>query len=580
MNLTGTSVSPAQAHIDAPAVLTRAIRYSIIFFFFAALHSVVLSARLDPEHISEPADDFLLFIAQDQIIAPIFAGSLFILLFLQKAHPFASKWPMVHSVQLTRWTVPLICLTALLLSWAAATFIHHSFDMSLDEYMSWFQARIFLQGKLLAELSPGDFESSRFLQPFFAYRDEHHHLWASQYRPVFAAFRALFDYFAAGSLLNPALAVLSVWAIVDISKRLFPDVSEAPLLAAVLLLVSPQFLMTAASGFAFTAHLALNLLWLALFLRGSLRAHWLAAAVGVLAIGLHQVHFHVLFAAPFLLALLAGKLGSRTGIIPYMVCYSLALPLWVVWPEISVWLQTGDASVLPRSLADVDYLRNYLHYRSANAADLSGNAVVHTLTNVFRYFLWLSPVILPLSIVAMIKHRSIGLVPLLCGLSFLLTAVATHVLMSNQMHAWGTRYYHPVLGCTLLLAVAGYCALKRSEQGQSLLRGVWALAIASAVVLLPWRAVQVDAKVGPRATVQRAIEAIDADYVLIDPYLWFGSDYVRNDPFLTNRPRIVFSTVLPAGLAPTEKVVVLGEDDLIKMGLPTGTLLERGRSSP
>jgi hypothetical protein len=452
--------------------------------------------------------------------------------------------------------------------------------LSLDEFLSSFQARIFLEGKLFAELPAAEFASSKYLQPFFAYRDQSHHLWASHYRPVFAAMRALFGYFGAGGLLTPTLAALSVWAIIDIAKRLFPDVSEAPLLAALLLLLSPQFLMTAASGFAFTAHLALNLAWLSLFLRGSLRAHWLAAAIGFFAIGLHQVHFHVLFAAPFLLALLAGKFGSRGAIVPYVVSYSVALVLWIMWPEIAVWLQTGDSSVLPRSLAEVDYFRNYLNFRVQTAEDISTNGLTHTLTNVFRYFLWLSPVILPLSIVALIKHRSVGVVPLLCALSFLVSAAGTYLLMPNQMHAWGMRYYHPVLGCSILFAVAGYCALKRTIQDQSLYKGMWVLAIASAVVLLPWRAIQVEAKVGPRAAVQRAIEAIDADYVLIDPHLWFASDYVRNDPFLRNRPRIVYSTELPAGLAPAEKIVVLGEGDLIKMGLPTGTLLERGHTWP
>ena len=569
--------SPAHAHAEAPAALTRAVRYAIGFFLLAGFHGIVVGTRLDPQRISETANPFLLFVAQDQIFAPIFAGLLFILMFLTNARPIMGNETVGW---LTRWTVPLTCVMAFVLSWVAAIFIHHSFDLSVDEFMSSFQARIFLDGKLLADVPPADFANSEFLQPLFVYRDETHHLWASHYRPVFAAFRALFGLFGADSLLNPALAALAVWAIIDISKRLFPDVSEAPLLAAVLLLVSPQFLMTAASGFAFTAHLALNLVWLSLFLRGSLRAHWLAAAIGVLAIGLHQVHFHVLFAAPFLLALLAGKFGARTAIVPYVVCYSLALPLWVTWPEISVWLQTGDSSVLPRSLADVDYLRNYLSYRSANAEDLSGNGLAHTLTNVFRYFLWLSPVVLPLSIVALMNRRSVGLVPLLCGLSFLLSVVAMHVLMSNQMHGWGTRYYHPVLGCTVLLAVAGYCALKRSTQGGSLRTGVWVLAVASAVVFLPWRAAQVEAKVGPRAAVQTAIDALDADTVLIDPHLWFASDYVRNDPFLTNRPRILYSAVPPPSLAQAGSVVVLGQDELIEMGLPAGTVLERGHTWP
>lgn len=572
--------STAQSHAAAPVALTLAVRYSIGVSLLAAFHGFVLRTRLDSERISEFANPFLLFVVQDLIVALVFVGLLSTLIVPMNAHSIMSIVSGSLSARLARRSVPLICSLAFLLSWAAAIFVHHSFDLSLDEFMSSFQARIFLDGKLLAQMPPADFENSKSLQPFFVYRDETHHLWASHYRPVLAAFRAIFGYFGTDRLLNPALAALAVWAIIDISRRLFPDVSEAPLLAALLLLISPQFLMTAASGFAFTAHLALNLVWLSLFIRGTPRAHWLAAAIGFLAIGLHQVHFHVLFAAPFLLALLAGMFGSRTAIIPYVVSYSLALPLWVAWPEVSVWLQTGDASVLPGSVTDVDYLRNYLNYRSANAEDLSGNALAHTLTNLFRYFLWLSPVILPLSVIAVMKYRSVGLVPLLCGLSFLLSVVAAHVLMSNQIHGWGGRYYHQVLGCTVLVAVAGYCLLRRSTQGLLLHRGVWLLAIASALLLLPWRAAQVEAKVGPRATVQRAIEALDADYVLIDPHLWFGPDFIRNDPFLRNRPRIVSSLVPRAGLAPASRVVVLGEKELIEMGLPTGTLLERGHSSP
>src|SRR5258708_35118174 len=132
-----------------------------------------------------------------------------------------------------------------------------------------------------------------------------------------AAFRALFGMYNGDCFLTPAFAALSIWAIADSSKRIFPDLPEAPTLAALLLLLSPQFLLTAASGFAFSAHLALNLIWLSLFLRGSLRDHILASVVGFLAIGLHQVVFHPLFAAPFLGALLLGRVGPRTALIPY-----------------------------------------------------------------------------------------------------------------------------------------------------------------------------------------------------------------------------------------------------------------------
>ena len=124
----------------------------------------------------------------------------------------------------------------------------------------------------------------------------------------------------------------------DIARRVFPDAPGAPALAAILLVVSPQFLATAGSGFSFAAHLAFNLLWLALFLRGTLGGHIAAAAVGFFAVGLHQVHVHPLFVFPFLAAMLLGRFGGFWKLVPYAVSYGLALPIWMMWPEISVWL--------------------------------------------------------------------------------------------------------------------------------------------------------------------------------------------------------------------------------------------------
>src|SRR3546814_2509369 len=54
------------------------------------------------------------------------------------------------------------------------------------------------------------------------------------------------------------------------------------------------------TAYAMTAHFALNMVWLALFLRNDWKGHFGAAVVAFLAIGLHQLQFHPLFAAGFL----------------------------------------------------------------------------------------------------------------------------------------------------------------------------------------------------------------------------------------------------------------------------------------
>lgn len=559
--------------------LALAILFSSAFCVLALFAATAVAANvgLDTGIISAYSVTFLLFFAQDRAVAVLFIAVLSLSIVFFNFRTDDRRMPVSRAPVWARLPIALLCAAAFLLAWAAGVWVHHSFDMSLDEFETAFQARTFLNGKLLGEIPPLQFEDSYQLQPLYFSHDAQHHLWAPATRPVFAAFRALFGLFGADRLVNPAFAALSIWAIADIAKRAFPDVPEAPSLSALLLLLSPQFLLTAASGFAFSAHLALNLLWLSLFLRGSFRDHCLAGAVGFLATGLHQITFHPLFAAPFLAALVLGRFGPRTALIPYIIAYSLALPLWSAWDEVSVWLQTGDTSVLPRRLGDLAYFRGYGTYIKATADGIADIAGALTLTNIFRYFLWLSPAVLPLSMIAFVRHRTIGLVPTLCGVSVVLGIVASYLLLPNQMHTWGSRYYHPVLGCMVIFAVAGYCALRQQMELRSLQAGVGFLLIVSAAVLLPWRAMQVEEKVGPRAQVQKAIEALDADYVVLGDGLWFGNDYIRNDPFLRNRPLIANSAMLKRSALAGKKVIVLNQRDLNRMGLPRATLLEPGQ---
>src|SRR6266852_644436 len=86
----------------------------------------------------------------------------------------------------------------------------------------------------------------------------------------------------------------------------------------ILLACSSQFLITAMSPYAMTAHLALNMVWLWFFLRDTRAGHLMAAGVAFVACGLHQVIFHPLFAAPFLLSLLVArrwKLAAYHGVV-------------------------------------------------------------------------------------------------------------------------------------------------------------------------------------------------------------------------------------------------------------------------
>jgi hypothetical protein len=85
-------------------------------------------------------------------------------------------------------------------------------------------------------------------------------------------------------------------------------------------------------GYATTAHLTLNLIWLWLFLRNDKFGHGAAIGVGFLASGLHQLIFHPLFVAPFIVRLWAS--GRRSLALTYIVSYAIICLFWISYWQI------------------------------------------------------------------------------------------------------------------------------------------------------------------------------------------------------------------------------------------------------
>ena len=533
----------------------------------------------------------VLFVAQDYSGAVLFGVAVLAALLLARKTNF-QKLLDLDAARSNR-AIAVMAFVGALAAWGTARLVFHGYGLSLDEYLPMFQAEILRHGQLLAPLSPDVMPFHKYLQPIFTYTDEARGLWASQYRPGHAILLALMPSLGGINLLNALLTAISVFALASITRRLWPERAEMPILAVALFLVSPQVLVTAGAGFSYPAHLAFNLVWLALFLKGvyedRLSAHIAAALVGAYAIGLHQVHVHPLFAAPFLALLLIGSLGRRVHLLPYIVLYAIFLPIWVLWPELGVWVTTGDTSALPRHLAEVNYLADFLRYSSGVDHSEAPYRRFFLVANLLRYALWLSPAVILLSIAALLRPSRLGAVVWAALASTALTIVANHVLMPNQMLTWGARYYHPVIGNMILLALSGYVVLREAKDdpvARRVIEVAVLLIFASAALLLPQRMLQVNEKVAPRAAVQKSIDAIDADVVVIKNLpIWFSLDFVRNSPYLTNRPIILFlwgdkpipkPDELP-GPMKGARIHVLTAQELTDFGLPSGTLYEPAR---
>lgn len=529
-----------------------------------------LSGFVDPVSAGyEERSTFFLFAAQDLTVALAFAA----LLALSAA--FAERLPAIALPRASRASLAAIVAVGFLGALAMRYVAFHDFDLTLDESAPMYQAQLFLSGRLVGEM-PAELRQMpiQFL-PMLVDLDPASGSIYSVYRPVHAAMLAAFEAVADSGLLNPALTVVALLAMARIARQVFPDRPDAPVRATLLLLLSAQFLVTAGSGFSFQAHLAFNLLWLTLFLNGTLRSHAAAASIGFLAVGLHQVHVHPLFVFPFLAAVLVGRIGRWWHLFPYAVGYGVALPLWILWPEVAIWLQTGDAAALPGSVSEIAYVRSYLEF-AGNTAELGNRDGNFSLlaVNLLRFAMWLSPALLLLSVAGLLSPRGLGRIPLLCAAGVLLTIAVHHVLMPNQSHSWGARYYHAVLGNLVIFALAVWYRLERSEGGATLARATGFLLVAGAL-FLPWRAIQAEQKVGPRAEVAAAISALDTDYAIIVPArAWHEYHFVRNRPDFGNRPLVGNAADISALAGRDLTVTVLDQKRLEALGLPAGTLYE------
>ncbi len=175
--------------------------------------------------------------------------------------------------------------------------------------------------------------------------------------------------------------------------------------------------------------------------------------------------------------------------------------------------------------------------------DWSGLALM--AKNLIRFATWQSLLTTPLLLLsAWAAIQAKGTTRSLI-LGFVTTLAAVFVLMPYQGHGWGYRYLNGLLGSACLLAAWQWGrmtdALSPSQRAGA--RGGFALAaMASLLVLFPLRAWQAHRFARPYALAAAAVRAAKTDVVLVDDRnVWFGIDLARNDPYLRNRPLILYA---------------------------------------
>lgn len=445
----------------------------------------------------------------------------------------------------------LIALLAVLA--AGLTLMTHvlmrDFGVSYDEFMVQFDMQVYERWQLAAPFAAEWRDYTLNLVPSFLLNQVQPEGLASTYLPLNAVLRLGFSQLHAVSLMNPLLALVGGVALLDIAKNQFGEDRETIFVVVLLYLFSMQLWAAAMTPYAMTAHLALNLVWLAAFLRGG-RWHVLAIAAGAVATGLHQLVFHPLFVAPFLLQRLFAKQWRLVA--AYAGAYAIICLGWIAFPMIAS-TYTGIAPVAGGSHG------NFLRDRVLPLfASRDPYTLLLMMMNVLRFVAWQHLALVPLatlSIVAVRRNEGLSR-PLVGGIVLVLLLLA--LILPFQGHGWGYRYWHGWIGSFALLGGFGYRRLRGF--GEVRARSVVAIATVATVPAMGWLAYCINAFVAPHVMLDRQIAAIDADMVLIETESatatrdgrWAPNaiDLVRNRPDLSNRPlRLSSQLMLPDAAA-------------------------------
>lgn len=431
-------------------------------------------------------------------------------------------------------------------------FVCHDYALSADEFMADFQARIFLRGKIAAQIPAQWLDAVRVIKPTFTDYFPATHEWKATYLPVYAAMRALFQSVYLQSFLNPCLAALTVLALYGTARNIWPNEKQNAFVAILLLAGSPQFLVMAMTAYSMPAHLALNTVWLWLYSRPDRRRFYLAPVVGVLAIGLHQPIVHALFATPFLLRLLLDRKWRAVSV--FGLIYLSGCAGWYAW----------RLNFTPASVGQTASFFRLWNPKMIVIQPMD-------LLLVVGWSALATPLLAVLGFARILRER-----PIIrdAALSCFLTFGFYYFFYLDQGHGWGYRYFHGTLSCLILVAVVGWRALIE-KAGERKARNFLLVAMAASFFLaLPLRCFQAESFIRPFANASEAVHSMNARVVGIDPRLaWYSADLIRNDPFLENRPIVAGLVDLrPAevvALARAGRPKFVSQKEMTELGLAT-----------
>lgn len=409
--------------------------------------------------------------------------------------------------------------------------------LSRDEQMAWFTAETIAEGRLYALIGEPWLSVRSALNTTFMVEGGPANIWMPVYLGGNGALHALVGLVLPPFLTNPLLNGIGLVATWGVARQLWPQREDLHGVPVLLFALSTQQLASGMTSYAMTGHLALNMIWLWLFLRDRPWSHGAAVAVGIVATGLHQLPFHPLFVAPMLVLLLLRRRWPLFAF--YLFAYGLIGVFWISYLKIPFFAPPEGADAGQGAARVVSIANSAFAFSYANIEMLAANMI--------RFFAWEHILLLPLMLVgARTAWRTRNPIQLALLGTFLIAVAVRLVLRAYQGHGWGYRYLHGLIGVACLTATYGWAELRtRNLIGWPQLRAASLLTLA---VPLPFLLYQTHAMVRASAAISKRIDRQQVTAVIVDDRAApFAKDIVINRPELNNHPvRLLASRLSPA----------------------------------
>ena len=427
----------------------------------------------------------------------------------------------------TQRPLGLALLSVAILSLAASV-VYHSYPLSMDEYEAVFQSKIFASGSVVAQL-PRDLTDWLIVRGFngsFLIASPESGRAVEAYWPGFALLLFPFEWLDVPWLCNASLSGLSLFLIYWITREITGN-GTAGGWAMLFTLASGAFIADGVSYYSMQAHLTANLLFVALLTKPSGLRVVGAGLIGSLALVLHNPVPHLLFAIPWIAAIVLHP-DRRRYFLPLILGYLPGVALGFLWLELraEIGLDRHGEGVLSVISSGV--------FAWPDPTMLNNRAAA-----LVKLCVWAMPSLPLFALIGFVRHRADLRVRLLAW-SAILTFVAYVFVRFDQGHGWGYRYFHSAWGVFPILA--GCLMTDKAQGNPRLVSFAGATALLSLMFLVPFQLSQIERFISAHLAQLSPPKRPGNNIYFIHPLGGFYvADMIQIDPLLRSRDLLLVS---------------------------------------